>query len=114
MRAGKTPRIIEAMATLGEQIRDALDRRHMDQADLAALMDVSVRAVNDWVNDRARPRNRMGALKAWAPELAGGEQEPWELEILALTTISESEKAAWIEHLKRERASAHPARERAS
>src|SRR5262245_58608302 len=61
------------MATFGEQIRDALERRHMDQQQLAELMDVSVRAVNDLVNDRSRPRNRMGALYKWAPELREGE-----------------------------------------
>ena len=99
------------MVTFGQQLRDALDRRHMDQGDLAALMDVSVRAVNDWVNDRAMPRNRMGALKKWAPELAGGEPpDPQEKEIAAMDWLTPAERDQWIKLYRARRAAPPPGR----
>ena len=85
------------MASFGEQLRDALERRRMDQGDLAALMDVSVRAVNDWVNDRTLPRNRMGALKAWAPELGGEEIDPNEAKLSSIDGLDAAQLAKLVE-----------------
>jgi transcriptional regulator with XRE-family HTH domain len=48
---------------IGGIIRDAMEREHMDQIQLARALDVSRSAVNAWINDRAWPMNRIGALE---------------------------------------------------
>jgi transcriptional regulator with XRE-family HTH domain len=60
--------------SLGAQIRDARERRHQTQQEAADLIGVDRKTWDNWEHDRTRPRNRMGALKAWAPEL--GSEEP--------------------------------------
>lgn len=62
--------------SLGEQIRDARERRHLTQQQLADLLGVDRKTVDNWENRRSTPRNRMGALKAWAPELGGEAVDP--------------------------------------
>lgn len=57
------------------QIRDARERRHMTQQQLADVLGVDRKTVDNWENGRTSPRNRMGALKAWAPELGGEESD---------------------------------------
>jgi transcriptional regulator with XRE-family HTH domain len=63
----KLPVIIANMAsdppTLGTRIRRARERKRLSQEELAAKVGASERAVNDWENDRRRPRNRLGALE---------------------------------------------------
>jgi transcriptional regulator with XRE-family HTH domain len=63
----KLPVIIANMAsdplTLGMQIRRARERKRLSQEELAAKVGASERAVNDWENDRRKPRNRIGALE---------------------------------------------------
>jgi transcriptional regulator with XRE-family HTH domain len=49
--------------TLGKRIRDARERKHLTQQELGDLVHKSVRAVNDWENDRTYPKNSMGALE---------------------------------------------------
>lgn len=51
------------MATLGKQIRRARERARMSQQELADAVGKSVRAVNDWENNRASPRSSIGALE---------------------------------------------------
>ena len=48
---------------IGIIIREAMEREHMDQIQLAAALDVSRSAVNAWINDRAWPLNRIAALE---------------------------------------------------
>ena len=49
---------------IGTRIRRARERALLTQQQLADAVGVSVRAVNDWENDRAYPRNRIGALES--------------------------------------------------
>jgi transcriptional regulator with XRE-family HTH domain len=48
---------------LGTRIRRARERRRWTQQRLADELGVSLRAVGDWENDRAYPRNSVGALE---------------------------------------------------
>ena len=48
---------------IGTRIKRARERKRMTQAQLAEMVGVSVRAVGDWENDRAFPRNSIGALE---------------------------------------------------
>lgn len=57
-----------AMATedpplIGTKIRQARERLHWLQRDLAAAVGVDVKTVSNWEHDRAYPRNRIGALE---------------------------------------------------
>jgi transcriptional regulator with XRE-family HTH domain len=99
----------------GAQIKDARERRHLTQQQLADVLGVDRKTVDNWENGRTSPRNRTGALKAWAPELAGGEPEPWELEIRAMKTFNDEQKDALIRGIKAQREQQGDARsERAS
>jgi hypothetical protein len=40
-----------------------MERKHIDQIELARLMGKSRSAVNAWINDRAWPQNRIAALE---------------------------------------------------
>lgn len=51
------------MPSLGTRIRRARERQGMKQDDLARAVHRSVRAVNDWENDRREPRNSLGLLE---------------------------------------------------
>ena len=48
---------------IGTRLRRAIERKRMDQADVARALGVSRSAVNAWVNDRAYPQNAIGALE---------------------------------------------------
>jgi len=48
---------------IGALIRDGMERKRMDQAELAAALGVSRSAVNSWINDRAWPMNSIAALE---------------------------------------------------
>ncbi len=61
--------------SLGVQIRAARERRHMTQRQLAGIIGVDRKTVDNWENDRTTPRNRMAALVQWAPELGDGALE---------------------------------------
>jgi transcriptional regulator with XRE-family HTH domain len=54
----------------GAQIKRARERRHLTQQDLADRLGVDRKTVDNWENSRTYPRNRVGALEEWAPELA--------------------------------------------
>ena|SRR5215472_5079832 len=99
--------------TLRAQIRAARERRHLTQQELADILGVDRKTVDNWENGRTSPRNRMGALIAWAPELGGVQPEPWEIEIRSLKHLSDEEKEDWIVHLRRTRLG-EPAHNRAS
>jgi transcriptional regulator with XRE-family HTH domain len=45
-------------------IRRARERKRLSQAEAAARLGVSRSALNSWENDRAYPRNSVGALEA--------------------------------------------------
>jgi transcriptional regulator with XRE-family HTH domain len=49
---------------IGTRLRRAIERKRMDQADVARALGVSRSAVNAWVCDRAYPRSAIGALEA--------------------------------------------------
>lgn len=52
------------MATgLGTRIKRARERKRLTQQQLADALGRSVRAVNDWENDRTSPRSDIGALE---------------------------------------------------
>jgi transcriptional regulator with XRE-family HTH domain len=48
---------------IGALIRDGMERKLMDQRDLAAALKVSRSTVNAWINDRTWPANRIAALE---------------------------------------------------
>lgn len=48
---------------IGLKIRRAMERKRLDQADVAESLGVSRSAVNAWINDRAWPANSIGALE---------------------------------------------------
>lgn len=91
---------MNAAKSLGEQIRDARERRHMTQQQLADRLEVDRKTVDNWENGRTSPRNRMGALRQWAAELGGGEApDPQELEIRELGArlgLSLDEQETWV------------------
>ena len=60
-----------ATGSLGRAIKDARERRHLTQQQLADVLVVDRKTVDNWENERTTPRNRMGALMQWAPELGG-------------------------------------------
>jgi len=95
----------------GAQIRDARERRHMTQQELADVLRVDRKTVDNWEHGRTSPRNRTGALKDWAPELAGDGEEldPQEQEIMALDFLT-PEARAWIIEQYRARKAAPPPR----
>ena len=62
--------------TLGMRIRRARERARLSQQELATAVDVSVRAVGDWENDRRKPRNRLGALEEVLGVRLDGEADP--------------------------------------
>ena len=78
------PAYMAADVSLGEQIRGARERRHMTQQQLADLLGVDRKTVDNWENRRTSPRNRMGALVEWAPELGGEEPDPNEKALMSL------------------------------
>jgi len=48
---------------IGTRIRRAMERKRMNQFELAEALGVSRSAVNAWINDRAWPRGSIGALE---------------------------------------------------
>jgi transcriptional regulator with XRE-family HTH domain len=52
-----------ARPLIGNKIRAAMERKRMDQNQLARTLGVSRSAVNAWINDRAWPQNSLGALE---------------------------------------------------
>ena len=48
---------------LGARIRELREARRWSQADLARMLDVSVRTVGNWEVGRNHPRSSMGALR---------------------------------------------------
>ena len=69
---------MSAMATgkrIGTRIRRAMERKRLDQAALASQLGVSRSAVNAWINDRAYPRNAIGALEDVLGVSLGGDGE---------------------------------------
>ena len=59
---------------IGTRLRRAIERKRMQQADVARALGVSRSAVNAWVNDRAYPPNSIGALEERLDvDLTGGE-----------------------------------------
>ena len=48
---------------IGLRIRQAMERKRLDQAAVARKLGVSRSAVNAWINDRAWPANSVGALE---------------------------------------------------
>lgn len=64
-----------ATRSLGRAIKDARERRHLTQQQLADVLGVDRKTVDNWENERTIPRNRMGALVQWAPELGGTDED---------------------------------------
>ena len=92
--------------SLGARIRSARQRRHLTQPQLAEAMEVSVRAVGDWENNRTRPKNRLGALEAFfgvnltEPDNADVYTDTAERAIWDDESIPESERRAVIEEIR--------------
>lgn len=104
--------------TFGDQLRGARERRRMTQQQLADVIGVDRKTVDNWENGRTSPRNRMGALKAWAPELGEGEPDPNEVEIRALAArlgLGPADEQAWVDrYVASKRQGEAAPRERAS
>ena len=80
-----------AAVSLGRAIKDARERRHLTQQQLADIVGVDRKTVDNWEHERTSPRNRMGALVQWAPELGSGAvpelpTDPHERELYDLLT----------------------------
>lgn len=86
-----------ADVSLGEQIRGARERRHLTQQQLADVLGVDRKTVDNWENHRTSPRNRMGALVAWAPELGGEEVDPNEARLTSLDGLDTDQLAKLVE-----------------
>lgn len=88
----------------------------MSQQELAVAVGKSVRAVNDWENDRTSPRNSIGAIEAVLhvrldddedggeadalPQLvADNQHDPRVMEIWAMRYLARSTKLAHIAYL---------------
>lgn len=62
---------------IGRKIRRAMERKRLDQGDVAEALGVSRSAVNAWINNRAWPANSIGALEELLDvELDDAEDEP--------------------------------------
>lgn len=48
---------------IGRKLRRAMERKRLDQTEVAEALGVSRNAVNAWLNDRAYPQNSIGALE---------------------------------------------------
>lgn len=99
---------------IGTRLRRAIERKRMDQADVARALGVSRSAVNAWVNDRTYPRNAIGALEELlgvdltTPEGAEVYTDPVELAIWLDTSIEdEAERRDLIEQLRASRRRKH-------
>lgn len=68
--------------TFGALLKAARERRHQTQQQAADLMGVDRKTWDNWEHDRTWPRNRMGAIYEWAPELAE-DTDPEEAEVRA-------------------------------
>ena len=96
--------------SLGARIRSARQRRHLTQPQLAEAMEVSVRAVGDWENNRTRPKNRLGALEEFfglnltEPDDAEVYTDPVEMAIWEDPSIpEEADRRAVIEEIRERR-----------
>jgi len=74
-----------------------MERRHMDQAQLAKAIGRSRSAVNSWINDRAYPLNSIGALEEFfgislAGEEGDGQLPPEVREIVASLSPAQRER----------------------
>lgn len=49
-------------ASLGTRIRRARERKRLKRPDVAAALGVSLKTIDNWENDRALPRDSLGAL----------------------------------------------------
>jgi len=60
------------MATdIGTRIKRARERRRWSQQQLADKLEVDRKTVDNWENNRTRPRSSMGALEALLGDLTG-------------------------------------------
>src|SRR5262249_45421856 len=84
--------------SLGTQIKRARERRHITQQQLADIVGVDRKTVDNWENDRTYPRNRLGALHDWAPELR--DEETLDDTERALLSIPDLPKGAQAEFLR--------------
>jgi transcriptional regulator with XRE-family HTH domain len=96
--------------SLGRAIRGARERRHLTQQQLADIVGVDRKTVDNWENERTTPRNRMAALVQWAPELGGEEtleppdpreRELYRLLLAQIEGMSPEEALALIEGNRR-------------
>lgn len=105
--------VMVAEVSLGAQIRAARERRHMTQQQLADLIGVDRKTVDNWENRRTSPRNRMGALIEWAPELGGEPVDPNE-DVLRTLDMEPQRLSRLVEAYRRiMQDGASPRRERA-
>jgi transcriptional regulator with XRE-family HTH domain len=111
---------------IGTAIKRARERKRWTQRQLADVLGVDVKSVDNWENGRTRPRNRIGAIEDVLGVSLSGEPEPgprlvpedeWEAQVLEdpdlpdymkrqLITDSRAARAAY-----RERKAARAARQ---
>lgn len=75
---------------IGTTIRRARERKRMTQQQVADLLGVSRTSVDAWENDRAYPRNSIGALEEVLGVSLGGEAAPPE------ELVAGNEWEAWV------------------
>jgi transcriptional regulator with XRE-family HTH domain len=100
---------VAANSPLGTRIRRARERRRWTQKQLADVLSVDRKTVDNWENGRTTPRNSIGALEEALGGLTdpGREPEPVfddpsEAELWSLATLTEDERWDHI-HRYRER-----------
>jgi transcriptional regulator with XRE-family HTH domain len=86
-------------SSLGRAIKDARERRHLTQLQLADILGVDRKTVDNWEHERTIPRNRMAALVQWAPELGSSAppppSDPQERKVWDLAIQDMDPEAAW-------------------
>jgi transcriptional regulator with XRE-family HTH domain len=102
---------------IGTTIRRARERKRMSQEELGAALGVSRSAVNAWENDRAYPRNSIGALEeildiSLTTETPGPvltAEDDWERQVLSDQTLPRAERRDIVLRARKLRASLYPA-----
>lgn len=109
-------------SAVGPRIKRARERLKLTQRQLAKIVDVDVKTVDNWEHDRTYPKNRLGALEdalgidlhAPATDQSAPETDPDEIRIMALESFSLQEKEMLIALLHARRAAAARAERKSS
>ena len=96
---------------IGMRIRRAMERRRMNQQQLADVLGVARGTVNNWINDHAYPANSIGALehvlgvdltseREQLPDIVAQHlDDPRVMEVWNMTSIQVATKLSVIRHI---------------